>query len=157
MAKKPAPTRDTALEIRGLNELLKALNKIPKDLQNNVRDAAQDIAFNLVSGAQAEAASPMQRLVAGGLKAKRDRVPIVRMPATGISGKKGVKYTDIFYGAEFGGQGRPTTQQFEPHRGKRGYFLYPTARAQSKRNFKRWWEAVDKAMSTWDYKPPAGA
>ena len=31
-------------------------------------------------------------------------------------------------GAEFGGQGRPTTQQFRPHLGRQGYFLYPTIR-----------------------------
>jgi hypothetical protein len=31
-------------------------------------------------------------------------------------------------GAEFGGQGRPTTQQFAPWRGQTGYFLFPTIR-----------------------------
>lgn len=145
---------DTGIEILGVRELLKALNKIDKDLQNNVRDASQEIASGIVTGAQRAASSPQERLVAGGLKAKRDRVPIVRMPSTMISGHK-ARYTDIFYGSEFGGQGRPTTQQFLPHRGKRGYWLYPTARAMSHRNFKLWWEAVDKAMKTWDYRPPA--
>jgi hypothetical protein len=155
MAKAKA-NRDTELQIVGLNELLKALNKIDKDLQNNVRDASQQIAYDMAKAAQAEAGTAQARMVAGALKVKRDRVPTVRMPSTGISGKKGVKYTDVFYGSEFGGQGRPSTMQFEPHRGRRGYWLYPSARRNSQRNFKTWWEAVDKAMATWDYKPPAG-
>ena len=34
-------------------------------------------------------------------------------------------------GAAFGGQGRPTTQQFLPHLGTTGYFPYPTIRKHS--------------------------
>jgi hypothetical protein len=38
---------------------------------------------------------------------------------------------DAAAGAEFGGRGRPTTQQFKPWLGHTGYFLYPTIRRDS--------------------------
>jgi len=142
--------RDTVAEIKGLNQLLKVLSKIPKELQNEVRDASQEIAGDLVAGAQRAASTPLQNLAASGLKAKRDRVPVVRVPKT--QARPGVKFTDIFYGAEFGGGARPTTQQFLPHKGKQGYFLYPTARSQARANTEKWAEAVDKAFRSWDHK-----
>jgi hypothetical protein len=39
---------------------------------------------------------------------------------------------DVFFGAEFGGQARPTTRQFLRHRGRSGYFFWQTVR--KKRN-----------------------
>ena len=141
---------DTVAEIKGLNQLLRVLNKIPKELQNEVRDAAQEIATDLVAGAKSAAHTPLQQLAASGLKAKRDRVPIVRVPRT--MARPGTRYTDIFYGAEFGGGARPSTQQFLPHRGRQGYFLYPTARARARKHTELWAEAVDKAFKDWDHR-----
>lgn len=149
MAKGQTQT-DTVAEIKGLSQLLRVLNKIPKELQNEVRDASQDIASDLVAGAQAAAHTPLQHLAASGLKAKRDRVPVIRVPRT--MARPGTKYTDIFYGAEFGGGARPSTQQFPTHRGRLGYFLYPTARARGRKYAEKWAEAVDKAFKDWDYK-----
>lgn len=140
--------RQTVFEIKGMRELLRALNKIPKELQNDVRDASQGIATDLVAGAKGAASTPLQNLAATGLKAKRDRVPVVS--ASG-SVRAGVKTQDIFYGAEFGGRRRPSTMQFLPHKGQQGYFLYPTARARGKRYFEMWAEAIDKAFRDWDY------
>ena len=150
MAKGQGAQRDTVAEIRGMNQLLKVLNKIPKELQNDVRDASQNIATDLVAGARNAAHSKVQQLAASGLKAKRDRVPVVRVPKTIARGD--TRYTDIFYGAEFGGGRRPTTQQFPAHRGRQGYFLYPTARARGRKYSEMWAEAVDKAFKDWDYK-----
>lgn len=141
--------RQTAFEVKGLNQLLRVLSKLPKDLQNDVRDASAEIASDLVSGAKQAASTPVQHLAAGGLKVRRDRIPTV---SAGGSLKAGVKVQDVFYGAEFGGQRRPTTQQFAPHRGQEGYFLYPTARKRATRHFGMWAAAVDKAFKDWDYK-----
>lgn len=145
-------TRDTTVEIKGITQLLKALNKIPKDLQNDVRDASQQIASDLVAGAKNAAHTPLQQLAATGLKAKRDRVPVVRVGKAMI--RPGTKATDIFYGAEFGGQRRPSTQQFLTHQGRRGYFLYPTARARGKQYSDMWADAVDHAFKAWSYRAP---
>lgn len=144
--------QDTSYEIKGLRQLLKALNKIPKDLQNDVRDASQQIASDLVSGAKNAAHTPLQNLAASGLKAKRDRVPVVRVSKAML--RPGTRGTDVFYGAEFGGGRRSTTQQFPAHRGKRGYFLYPTARARGRRYSDLWADAVDDAFKAWNYRAP---
>lgn len=145
-------TTETATEIKGITQLLRALNKIPKDLQNDVRDASQQIANDLVSGAKNAAHTPLQQLAASGLKAKRDRVPVIRVSKAML--RPGTTGTDVFYGAEFGGGRRPTTQQFLSHKGRQGYFLYPTARARGKRYADMWADAVDHAFKAWNYKAP---
>ena len=35
---------------------------------------------------------------------------------------------DVFFGAEFGGRRRKTTQQFLRHRGRQGYFFWQAVR-----------------------------
>lgn len=152
MASKPRNI-ETNFEVRGLNQLLKALNKIPKELQAEVRDASGAIAADLVAGATNAAHTPLQRLAASGLKVKRDRVPVIRVGLNKV--RPGTRAADIFYGAEFGGRRRPTTQQFLEHKGRIGYFLYPTARARGRKYADLWDAAVDKAMKSWDYKAPA--
>lgn len=145
-------TTDTAVRVEGVKELLKVLRQAPKELNAEVRDAAQGIADLLVTASQQAASTRQQQLAASGLKAKRDRIPVVRVPSTML--RPGLRASDIFFGAEFGGRRRPSTMQFQPHMGRRGYFLYPTARSRGKEFGKMWEEAIDKAMKDWDYTPP---
>ena len=81
-------TRQTAWHVEGMRELLRALSKIPKELQADVRDASQAIANDLLSGAKGAAHTPQQRMAAAGLKVRRDRIPV------------------IFAGSEYGASGR---------------------------------------------------
>lgn len=143
MADKPT------IELAGINQLLRVLKALPKDLQNETREASQSIANDLVSAATAAAHTPLQRFAASGLKARRDRIPVV---ATGGTLSPGTRARDVFYGAEFGGQRRPTTRQFQPHMGQRGYWFYPTARAHGKEYVTQWGKAIDKAFADWDYR-----
>lgn len=145
---------ERVVQVEGLNQLLRVLNKLPKDLQKDLRDASVDIADMLVSGARGAATTPLQTLVAQGLKARRDRIPVVTTGRGKVSDT--ARMPDVFYGAEFGGRRRPTTQQFLEHRGRRGYFLYPTARAQGRRYAGLWADAVDKAFKDWDNRKAAG-
>lgn len=144
-----ASDKETITEIKGMRKLLRILNSIPKDLQDDVRDASVAIADDLVAGAKSAAHTPMAQLVVGGLKVKRDRVPVVRVGRNVITAR-GARETDIFYGAEFGGRMRRTTMQFQPHRGREGYFLYPTARQRGKHYAELWAESVDKAFKAWN-------
>lgn len=43
-----------------------------------------------------------------------------------------------FFGHEFGGGAKPTTHQFPIHRGRDGYFLYPTVREQVRKAEDSW-------------------
>lgn len=144
-----------AIEVIGLKDLLRVLNKLPKEFNAQIRDAASDIATDLKDSATAAARTPLQRLAASALRVKRDRVPIVRSGTTIV--RPGTRANDIFFGAEFGGRRRPTTQQFLEHRGRRGYFLYPTARAHGSHYMDLWTKAIEKAMADWNYSPPAGS
>ena len=140
-------TGETGIQVAGVKALLRALNKIPKDLQNDVRDASQRIATDIVTGAKNASHTPLQRMVAGGLVARRDRVPVVKTAGTVGAG---VPTRDVFYGAEFGGGRRPTTQQFPTHKGTQGYFLYPYIRSHSIGYSEIWGDAIDKAFKDWD-------
>lgn len=55
----------------------------------------------------------------------------------------------IFYGAEFGGQRRPTTQQFKPFRGQQGYFMYPTIRDDDDRMVDAFDTALEAVEREW--------
>ena len=151
MAGKPRDV-DTTVQVVGIRPLLRALSDNDKELQKYVRDASGAIAGDLVTGATQAAHTPGQRLAASGLRVKRDRIPVVRVGTQMV--RAGVRATDVFYGYEFGGGKRPTTQQFPAHRGRRGYFFYPTARARGKHYFDLWSDAVDTAFKAWDYKAP---
>lgn len=120
--------------VAGLNKTLRSL---PKTASANLRDASQAIADKVAQDAAGDARSQggVAALVAPSIRSGRDRVPVVRM---GNSSKlpsdtrtrRGPRQTigDVIWGAEFGGGARPTTQQFRPHLGNTGYFLWPTVR-----------------------------
>jgi hypothetical protein len=55
----------------------------------------------------------------------------------------------VFFGAEFGGQRRKTTQQFRPYRGKQGYWFYPTLRAATPKVLDDYGHALDRAIRKW--------
>lgn len=130
------------MTVEGLPQLVRACDKISKDLERKTDAAAEDVARDVVSNARNAARTPQARLAASSL-------------TTGTSGDGATveSSSPIFTGAEFGGRARPTTQQFPPHKGKRGYFLYPSMRARADQLNKHWENAIDDAMATWDYKP----
>ena len=117
--------------IAGLNRALRAL---PKEASAQLRDASQEIAGEVADKARSRAAGMggVAAKVAPSIKASRDRIPVVKMGGSKKleRGRSGDRQTvgDVIWGAEFGGQGRTTTQQFLPHRGQDGYFLWPAVR-----------------------------
>lgn len=123
------------VEVDGLKPALKAFSAYGRDAANELRDAAQrevnKVAPMLVAAMATDTAQA--ELVAQTITAKRDRVPVIRAAGGKVVGKsrKGTRRPsagDIFFGAEFGGQGRRTTQQFRRHRGTTGYAFYPELR-----------------------------
>jgi hypothetical protein len=57
---------------------------------------------------------------------------------------------DVFFGAEFGGGGRPTTRQFLRHRGQSGYFFWPTVRKKKNEIAKRYLDGIDDVVKKLD-------
>lgn len=132
---------DVEKELRGYPQFLDAIGDITKRFPEVMAETATNIARDWVSLAQAAAGAPQQALAAQDLSAQSDG-----------EGATITNDSPIFFGAEFGGQGRPTTMQFPPYQGKRGYWFYPTARENADRFNQQWADAVDVAMQPWDHK-----
>ncbi len=135
--------------IEGLNT---ALRKLPKDVVSRLRDASVAIAAKVAGDAQgrAQQEGKLAALIGPSIRATRDRVPVVKMGgAKKLPGDRhGPHQTigDAMWGAEFGGQRRPTTQQFLPWLGHTGYFLWPTVRSDDRYINTEYSEALNKAL-----------
>lgn len=128
-------------ELRGYPEFMRAISSIGKDLPKEMATTASDIARDWVGLAQSAASAPQQALAAQSLSYSADEL-----------GAQITNDSPLFFGAEFGGQGRPSTMQFPPYQGKRGYFLFPTARANADRFNEQWMKAIDEGMKSWDHQ-----
>ena len=114
--------------MEGLNELNRALRALGKDVQGELKNAHREVADVVTDDARSRAygLGSTAAMVAPGLA------------SFGGTTSAGVKLGghEAAMGAEFGGRGRPTTQQFQPWRGSgsgAGFFLYPAIRANADR------------------------
>ena len=115
--------------------------------------------------------------VVEGLRARRDRIPTIKLdhnklypsksrsnrtrgqgrlgPARFGAGESSpyrgfdrkVTYGDVFFGAEFGGRRRKTTQQFLRHRGRQGYFFWQAVRDSRSYIAKEYTQAIDDVVA----------
>jgi hypothetical protein len=131
------PIRSRVYTVEGAQ---RALRQLPKHLQKEMRKASQDIAQDIATAASGMARSQggVASHVAPSIKAKRDRYPVIVLGGGRLGGPA--------YGAEFGGGARPRTRQFEPHRGTRGYFMFPTVRDRSDEAMGAWLKALQKSL-----------
>lgn len=123
----------------GLNKLNRDLKAISKEAQGQLRKANVDVAEQEGHRAAAAARS------LGGVAAHV--APSVK--GGGSTTWAGIKFGSgqpAAMGAEFGGQGRSTTQQFKPWLGHTGYFVYPTIRRDNAEITEAWTDAIDKLM-----------
>lgn len=134
-----ARIRGGGVGVEGLNALNRDLKAISRDAQAELKKANVDIAEKEGKRAQAAAYS------LGGVAAH---------VAPSIKGGGGNAWAGIKFGsgqpaamgAEFGGRGRPTTQQFQPWRGQEGYFVFPTIRRDSDQITEDWTDAIADLM-----------
>lgn len=131
---------DEGVRIHGLNETIAALKALENKSEAGIRVANKEAASSVTSHAQAAAAG------LGGVAAHS--APALRASA-GVK-SAGVALDGNAYpmalGAEFGGQGRPTTQQFKPWLGNTGYFLFPTIRRDRDEIDATYREALDRII-----------
>lgn len=116
-----------AINVEGLAELSKALKDLGDDAPKKLKGTNKKAAERVAPKAQAAA------FAAGGVLAHV--APSIKASAgaqfAGVAG--GGAAHPAFGGAEFGGRGKPTTQQFQPWRGNgagAGYAVYPTIRRE---------------------------
>ena len=128
------------IEMFGMDDFLRELRRAPKETRKAVKHANREIAKTvLVRMKQRSRIVPhaaQYQTIIKSLKTPVGTVPQIKAGGTNpkaavaprmIDGKKTRPASgDIFFGVEFGGGRRSTTRQFPPHRGKRGYVLFPT-------------------------------
>lgn len=157
-----APQSDQpAVLIDGLADFLRDAARADDRFNTEMRKAAQGVAEQIVDGAKMEAATVTRNRqaleVMKGMRAQRDRVPTVKLSdKSGFvsqsrpnrTRKRKVTRGDVFFGAEFGGQARKTTDQFLRHRGRSGYFFWPTVRKLKNKIAEDYLAAIDKVLKT---------
>jgi hypothetical protein len=128
------------VRVTGLKELNKALKALGPDVQKELKAANFEVG-SMVAG---DAQSIAQGL--GGVAAKV--APTIKATKTqaGAAVSLGGAAYPFAAGAEFGGQGRPTTQQFKPHLGRTGYFVYPSIRQNADEIESTYVERLDDIM-----------
>jgi hypothetical protein len=126
-------------DLQGFDEFKRDTDKITKNLPDATKASSVDFASEWVSAAVAAASTPQEQLAAAELRS-----------FSSGDGSQIECPSPLFYGAEFGGQGRPETMQFPPFQGQRGYWFYPARRANEDRFAQIWDKGIEQAMTPWD-------
>lgn len=159
--------KQASIYIEGVSEFIRDVGRADPQFNKELRKAAIDVAKVLVVDTQKTAASvkhdgtgrsAMFIQAAKGLKARSDRFPTIKLSGSSSfvsrsapNRKRKTKVTrgDVFFGAEFGGRARRSTNQFNPYvqsptgRGGRGYFFFPTVRRDAQKIADQYLDAID--------------
>jgi hypothetical protein len=136
--------KSQGVSIQGLSELNRDLRNLSKEAQGELKQANVR-----ASKVVAEDASSAARAL-GGVAAHVAPSVIGGGGTTWAGVKIGGSAYPMALGAEFGGQGRPTTQQFKPHLGRTGYFVYPTIRRDNDKITETYVDAIDHLLTKYD-------
>jgi hypothetical protein len=132
------------LEIEGVRETLAAFRELPKQATDKLRDAAGEIADELVPavrGAARSDRSPQSALVASTVKVRRDRVPVLVAGGAKRLGVNRAPAYKLLFGSEFGSD--RLGQFHKPHQGQEGSWFFPVVEAEAARIAAGWNAAAD--------------
>ncbi len=175
MARRRGPSATTKMSagatVEGLNETLKALNRLDKDAKAEARDKVQEISELMAREIRSAGNSRPDRrdqFVASTVRAKRDRLPVLNIGSASkmnvSRAGQGPRASDLVFGMEFGSNGRRSDRatrrggapgwrfpERTPRRGRgnEGYWIFPTARAQQRRVVTLWANALDELAIKW--------
>lgn len=131
------------IRVEGLRALDKALKELGPDVRDALKDTNREVADTEASRIRSAAAGM------GGVAAKT--APSITSRASFQSA--GVAFGGAAYpfgmGAAFGGQGRPTTQQFKPWT-RGGYFPFPQIKADEDDIADAYIDAVNRVIE-WNF------
>lgn len=144
MATQKVRDRSVGISVDGLKELQAALKSASPELAKRLQQANKRIAERVATRAQSRIRAP--RTDRHGRSGLGDVRASIRGSASGREARiiAGGPKAPTFFGEEFGGRARRTTQQFQPHAGKRGYFLYPTIRDQIEGAMEEWGDILEE-------------
>lgn len=141
------------LEVDGVREILDAFSRLPKDANAELREAAGAIAEQVKTRVQAAGVAEGRQAarLAGTVTVRRDRVPAVQVGGTAriFRGRKdgsGREAFRVLFGSEFGSN---KGHGFRPHRGQRGYWIFPAIERDQAHIDDAWLAAVDRIVEDW--------
>lgn len=147
--------------------LLKAISQMDKDSQGALKSDVQSISAWTAQGmAMAAYSAPMSRqsvIVAGTIRANKDRIPNVTIGGSKGRASGGANAGQLLFGNEFGsdrnvkgsagsfpnGGFRFPQRSPSQGRGNTGYWIFPTLKAMQPEITRRWLDAVNKVMDNW--------
>jgi hypothetical protein len=137
----------TDVRIDGVREVLRALNRLPKEANQEVRKASfgisEMVAGHVRSAAAADAA-PQTRLLTATVRPRRDRVAAVAAGGSRRVGRRRVPAYKVLFGSEFGSD---AYRQFgRPHAGRKGHWFFPQAEQQQEAVAQEWFKAADRII-----------
>ena len=147
------------VEIFGLQEMQRALRKAPPETRKRVNAGSKEVAEHVVKLMKVRARTvPHARqyeLVVPSLRAIAGRTPRMRIGGTRkarVSRKARPSVGEFLHGVEFGGRARKrtsrggSTMQFAPHRGRKGYVIFPTIAASHEFIKKEYSRQIEKVL-----------
>ena len=146
-----AQTRNVELYVEGLNEILRGLSKMPKEAQNELRDASANIASADMAPAWQNAAlyyaGPWGSRIAASVRVKRDRVPAVSIGYSKAVFTGGASSIMVRYPANKGRQGK-SGDKVPPAFGD-GTNWIDKVRGYQPEAMRKWGRAVDDVVAKW--------
>lgn len=135
------------IRISGIRETLAALQRLPKDAQDEIREASQGLARVLAESAAAagRAEGRQASLVASTVKARRDRIPVIEAGGTKRLGRNRKPAYKLLFGSEFGSN---FYLQFgKAHLGSGSYWFFDTVDREQAEIIAGWQEAADRIIA----------
>ena len=147
--------------------LLKAISQMDKDSQTALKGEVQSISAWTAQGIQQAAyGAPMARqavIVAGTVRANRDRIPNVTIGGSKGRASGGANSGQLLFGNEFGsdrnlkgsagsfpnGGYRFPDRSPREGRGNSGYWIFLTLKAMQPEIRRRWFQAIEKVLDNW--------
>lgn len=146
-------TFDTYVD--GLNDILRAFRKLPKEASQELRVASQAVADNHMAPAWREAAinyaGPWGQVIADSVKVKKDRVPAVNIGGNRKKFSGGATPTMVRYLADKGDRGRAGSQKRAPEAFGQGSDWIENVRQYQGGAMQEWAQAVDRIVLKWSY------
>jgi len=139
--------RHAAIKVEGLNALLRDLNKLPPEVNRNIRKASFEIADDVAGGLRGWLGTAQAAPLLSRVRAKNDRVPNIKVGGESRAGVSGGARLGDLMGANFGTNGR--YPQFPPKR-RPDYYVYTLIKFRSADITRAWVNEVNAALMTVD-------
>lgn len=152
-------TLTVRMHISGVRETLRALDVLPKNASEALRDASLKLAEKLAVLAAADFRAnggPQGSLLAGTVKAKRDRVPVIEAGGTARVGRNRSPAWGLVFASVFGMNrrsgwfaspryGTAENRQYRPHEGG-AYAFFPVVDQNAAAIAAQWNAAADRVV-----------